>query len=92
MADHRRLIAKLAVDRKVLTGTQAVAEKVAARARQIDPAGDFVVTTDHLVVNGLNRAVAVVTNQADDATESEYGTRDRQALRPLGRASAAFKG
>lgn len=92
MADYRKLIHQMAVSPKVASGTRARAEQVLARARQIDPAGDFRIEETTATVNGMKRTAYRVVNRAQDAALSEFGAEGRPALRPLGRAGRAFRG
>lgn len=99
MGDHRKLIAQLAGSPSIAAGTRAVAEQVRAAAERIDPQGDFEVEDTVLVVNGLQRRVSLVRNNADDAGRVEFGRQSgredsdgRGGLRPLGRAARSVGG
>lgn len=99
MTDSRKLIRQLATSEKVAAGTRKTAEKMQARAKQIDPKGDFVVERASLKVNGLPRIVWLVVNKDPDAGRVEFGRQSgregsdgRGGLRPLGRAARSVKG
>lgn len=89
MADYRRIIRRLAVDRSVARGSRAQADAILARAQQLDPAGDFTVVEETMVVNGMPRISFKVVNRSPDAARQEFGPR---GLRPLGRAAKLVKG
>lgn len=99
MTGNRKLIQQLARSPRVAAGTRLTAEKVQARAKAIDPGGDFVVVPTVLAVNGLPRNVFLVVNRDPDASRVEFGRQSgregsdgRGGLRPLGRAARSVKG
>lgn len=81
------VIRQLASDRKLLAACRQVAEDIAADAARLDPRGDYRVTTGRLVVNGLDRGVAMITDHGPNAGEREFGDSKDGATRALGRAS-----
>lgn len=98
MADQRRLIRQLAESKSVAHGNHLVAQRIRARAEQIDPNGDFEVVDGWLVVDGLRRRVSTVVNNDPSAGRVEFGRQSgrensdgRGGLRPLGRATRSVK-
>lgn len=94
MADHRKLIAKLAQSPSVAAASHDVAERIVAEAKRIDPDGDFAVEDTVLVVNGLPRRSSRAVNRDPDGGRVEFaspsgreGSDGRSGLRPLGRAA-----
>ena len=99
VADHRKLIRQLAGSPSIAAATRATAEKVREAAERIDPRGEFEVEDTVLEVNGLQRRVSIVRNNADDAGRVEFGrpsgredSDGRTGLRPLGRAARSVGG
>ena len=97
MTGNRAVIRKLAKSPSVAGGTRALAAKVAATAKGIDPEGKFDVVETVINVNGMNRTAFEVVNTADDAAKVEFGQSGagksgRSGLRPLGRAARLHQG
>lgn len=87
-----RIIHALASDPKIGAACVEIGKHVATVAAQIDDTAQLTVEASTLVVNGLSRDVAILSNAAPDAGQREWGSATQDALRPLGRAAQKFKG